>query len=686
MMNAALPAYRIGGMTVRLEQAPEFIVDSMAKAFSLSRTTADDNLVSMRADLLEDNVFFETMPDFVRSVYDRIPEHETPVVFAGPSGEFGIIIRSGGSSTYALVPPSHDRFDMRCQRLTARKSPLHFQSVLIPVLKHLLLQQGKLLVHAGCAASEDGRAILFAGLSGSGKSTTCIALTRAGFRYLSDDLVVLSFQDGRPVVEAIRENMNLTKQTILFFPELARFRADLRKLDPQEREKLPVNPLEVFGADRMADRAVVSAIMMIQIGKEGPRLVPISPPGVLKVVLQNHTFETAPISRKSMDILWNILGAVKTYQILTGPDPSSMGEHVYREFHGIPSPAVRPSAAAVSDQRSRNGAAFSAAALLRGVLAHTLDGNGSGLALPADLSSEEEKGIVKLFSYHRLDPHFATWLKDSPELGSFRGFNTDRVLSNAAALALSMEKTAETVHQALATANIPALLVRGPAVSKRYYPAETLRFFRDIDLLIPKKLLQQSADVLRSLGYRPDRDLAYWGKRGEWPFSDGTRIVELHWEAYPSPFDRYEGLRGEDLWADHDLITIGSANIACLSREQLLLSSLLHAAYEHHFDRLVRLVDIRQMAKIDGDRIDWDWIRSMIERTGTSVAVLKELECMDAVLPVPVPPAWRAGLRAKALWKTAADLTLPNDAIIAGKQRFSSLRRRVFRYVLKYSR
>jgi hypothetical protein len=355
-----------------------------------------------------------------------------------------------------------------------------------------------------------------------------------------------------------------------------------------------------------------------------------------------------------------------------------MGDRVFREFHdGAPSRPV-PAPAARARKPPVTLSADAAATLLRGVLGHTLDGRTHAGILPV------VSGTAQLFRHHRLEAHLARWSRDTGT--EVPGFDPDRVLSNAAALALSMERTVETVHAALGASGIPALLLRGPAVSKRYYPAETLRFFRDIDLLVPKDRLQQAAEVLRSLGYKPDRDLDYWGKRGEWPFSDGTRIVELHWEAYPSPFDELDGLRGEELWQGHDTIEVGSANVACLSRDHLLLSSMLHAAYEHYFDRLVRFVDIRQMVKRDGDAVDWDRIGGMIRTTGTSLALVKELECMDPVLPIPVPDSWRKGLRASAFWKTAADLVLPNDAVISGKKRFHSLRRRLFRSVLKLSR
>ena len=51
--------------------------------------------------------------------------------------------------------------------------------------------QGKhLLLHAA-AAERDGLLVVLAGSSGSGKSTTVAALVQHGFRYVTDEVVVL---------------------------------------------------------------------------------------------------------------------------------------------------------------------------------------------------------------------------------------------------------------------------------------------------------------------------------------------------------------------------------------------------------------------------------------------------------------------------------------------------------------
>lgn len=61
-----------------------------------------------------------------------------------------------------------------------------------------LHQRGALALHAG-AVSRDGRAVLFLGRSGSGKSSSVAALARRGFTILDDNIAVLT-EHGREVV------------------------------------------------------------------------------------------------------------------------------------------------------------------------------------------------------------------------------------------------------------------------------------------------------------------------------------------------------------------------------------------------------------------------------------------------------------------------------------------------------
>lgn len=64
--------------------------------------------------------------------------------------------------------------------------------------------QGLLVLHAG-AVEVDGRAILFAGASGVGKSTLVQAFVRSGYRFLTDDCATFSSDGSLPAVQHLQQ-------------------------------------------------------------------------------------------------------------------------------------------------------------------------------------------------------------------------------------------------------------------------------------------------------------------------------------------------------------------------------------------------------------------------------------------------------------------------------------------------
>ena len=64
----------------------------------------------------------------------------------------------------------------------------------------LLARSGAALVHAGAVADQQGRAWLFAGDTHAGKTTTCVSLADAGWRFLTDDQVVLRMGAGGTIL------------------------------------------------------------------------------------------------------------------------------------------------------------------------------------------------------------------------------------------------------------------------------------------------------------------------------------------------------------------------------------------------------------------------------------------------------------------------------------------------------
>ena len=93
--------------------------------------------------------------------------------------------------------------DLRTSRVIGRFSmgmasdTAYWRTVIFPVLLSVLAGSlGLVELHASCLARDD-RGLILIGPSQSGKSTLAMALTEAGFRFLSDDRIFCSIKQGK---------------------------------------------------------------------------------------------------------------------------------------------------------------------------------------------------------------------------------------------------------------------------------------------------------------------------------------------------------------------------------------------------------------------------------------------------------------------------------------------------------
>jgi hypothetical protein len=104
------------------------------------------------------------------------------------------------------------RVDLEARRamlsLTGR-APDAVEPALTLAAALLLGRAGRALVHAAAVVAPSGGAWLLVGDSHAGKSTTVATLSLAGWRYLSDDQVVVAERDGMLRVEGWRRAFNL---------------------------------------------------------------------------------------------------------------------------------------------------------------------------------------------------------------------------------------------------------------------------------------------------------------------------------------------------------------------------------------------------------------------------------------------------------------------------------------------
>lgn len=77
-----------------------------------------------------------------------------------------------------------------------------------------------LFVHAGAAAPDGGKAVLFCGSSGAGKTSLVTSCILAGWAWLTDELLLVDPQNGWQIRGA-RRNFNLKERSFGNFPETA---------------------------------------------------------------------------------------------------------------------------------------------------------------------------------------------------------------------------------------------------------------------------------------------------------------------------------------------------------------------------------------------------------------------------------------------------------------------------------
>jgi len=99
---------------------------------------------------------------------------------------------------------------------------------LVGVLCEFLAQAGHYVFHAACLAAGEGaarRAVLISGPSGTGKTTTALALAGAGMDLVTDDASFLAVRDGaaRPLVWGLPRPAKVHRRTLELLPFLRRF-------------------------------------------------------------------------------------------------------------------------------------------------------------------------------------------------------------------------------------------------------------------------------------------------------------------------------------------------------------------------------------------------------------------------------------------------------------------------------
>ena len=167
-----------------------------------------------------------------RLTLERGPvEQSTPpgdVFFSGAIGDEGPFLLSGDASNWQLLLTGelHARFDGKKGTVDFTIAPACSGEALSIAtsfaLDHIFSAAGHVMVHAACIETPNGqgRLVLHAP-SGTGKTTTALALVDRGYRLCTDDATVLTpTGDGPVAVRGVPRPIKVHRKTAKLFPWL----------------------------------------------------------------------------------------------------------------------------------------------------------------------------------------------------------------------------------------------------------------------------------------------------------------------------------------------------------------------------------------------------------------------------------------------------------------------------------
>jgi hypothetical protein len=182
-------------------------------------------------------------------------------------------------------------------------------------LVELLKRRGLYSVHAA-GLCRGGRGLVLPGTSGAGKSTLTIALVRAGFGFLGDDTLFLAQRPEGLRLLAFPDEVDLTEQTVAFFPELVPRLAAQR---PGWRKR-QLRADEVYGAEVVWECAPGHLVFPRVTGREESRLTPLDPGEALLELVPNVLLTEPASSQAHFDALAGLANASACWRLETGSD------------------------------------------------------------------------------------------------------------------------------------------------------------------------------------------------------------------------------------------------------------------------------------------------------------------------------------------------------------------------------
>jgi hypothetical protein len=188
--------------------------------------------------------------------------------------------------------------------------------------------------------------------------------------------------------------------------------------------------------------------------------------------------------------------------------------------------------------------------------------------------------------------------------------------------------------EALAGAGVVPVVLKGPALARRFYPEPFHRATTDVDLLVAREQVEVASRALAGLGLKQAPERA--GHGGEHThhreFQGSAGLVELHYRALTG----YGlALEAEALLAHAEEAELEGRRVRYLRAEDELVYLSLHAS-NHLLQRLSWLFDLKLLV-LARPELRWERVVEVARATAFPHLAWYALEAAHRLLGAPVP-------------------------------------------------
>jgi len=275
-------------------------------------------------------------------------------------------------------------------------------------------------------------------------------------------------------------------------------------------------------------------------------------------------------------------------------------------------------------------------------------------AAPIDLTPDDLPALVPLAWQHRVSGFVWRAIRslDVPVPAQLQ-----RDAEESVGRHLRVRHVLRVVAAAFGTAGIPWLTVKGPVLSEAIYEAKGLRWYSDLDVLVPPSMLAQATDALLDEGYvllDQNHGLLAELMPGELHLRGPNGVmVDLHWTLINAERNRQAfPVDTASLVARRSFVELAGAKVPTTDPADTLVHVALHAALAGAH-RLIWLKDVDQVVRNLAPSAQLVIERARSWQAGYACALV--LARAQRALGTPVPHGLLATLAPSGTWRRAMD-------------------------------